>query len=206
MTVLAIKTAFGCNGVSKLHGDVSRKMWNRIWPQLPSHEVPIGHVTNGIQTLSWTSDEMMRLFNRYLGPDWIDNPASKDIWKGIDNIPDSELWRCRERLRERLVSFSRKRLHNQLLARGMPKKQAVVASSVLDSEALTIGFARRFATYKRATLLFRDMDRLYQLYYHHRNGRCRLYFQARLIRRMLSGKNLLKRLFIHPVMKNCGKK
>lgn len=163
MTVLAIKTAFGCNGVSKLHGDVSRKMWNRVWPQLPSHEVPIGHVTNGIQTLSWTSDEMMRLFNRYLGPDWIDNPASKDIWKGIDNIPDSELWRCRERLRERLVSFSRKRLHNQLMARGVPKKQAVVASSVLDSEALTIGFARRFATYKRATLLFRDMDRLFSI-------------------------------------------
>ncbi len=163
MTVLAIKTAFGCNGVSKLHGDVSRKMWNNIWPQLPSHEVPIGHVTNGIQTLSWTSDEMMRLFNRYLGPDWIDNPTSKDIWKGIDNIPDSELWRCRERLRERLVSFSRKRLHNQLIARGVPKKQAIVSSSVLDSEALTIGFARRFATYKRATLLFRDMDRLFNI-------------------------------------------
>jgi len=163
MTVLAIKSAFGCNGVSKLHGDVSRKMWNRVWPQLPAHEVPIGHVTNGIQTLSWTSDEMMRLFNRYLGPDWIDNPTSKEIWKGIDNIPDSELWRCRERLRERLVSFSRKRLHNQLLARGIPKKQAVVASSVLDSEALTIGFARRFATYKRATLLFRDMDRLFNI-------------------------------------------
>ncbi len=160
MTVLAIKTAFGCNGVSKLHGEVSRKMWNAIWPQLPAHEVPIGHITNGIQTLSWTSDEMMRLFNRYLGPDWIDNPTSKDIWKGIDNIPDSELWRCRERLRERLVGFSRRRLHNQLIARGVPKKQASVASSVLDSEALTIGFARRFATYKRATLLFRDMERL----------------------------------------------
>ncbi len=160
MTVLAIKTAFACNGVSKLHGDVSRRMWNRIWPKLPPHEVPIGHITNGIQTLSWTSDEMMRLFHRYLGPGWIDNPASKDIWKGIDNIPDSELWRCRERLRERLVSFARKRLHAQLLARGVPRKHAAVASSVLDPEALTIGFARRFATYKRATLLFRDIDRL----------------------------------------------
>ncbi|HQO39957.1 MAG TPA: alpha-glucan family phosphorylase, partial [Spirochaetota bacterium] len=113
MTVLAIRCAFSCNGVSRLHGDVSRKMWNRVWPYLPSHEVPIGHITNGVQTLSWTSDEMMRLFNRYLGPGWIDNPASRDIWKGIDNIPDSELWRCRERLRERLVSFARKRLHNQ---------------------------------------------------------------------------------------------
>lgn len=160
MTVLAIRCAFSCNGVSRLHGDVSRKMWNRVWPYLPSHEVPIGHITNGVQTLSWTSDEMMRLFNRYLGPGWIDNPASRDIWKGIDNIPDSELWRCRERLRERLVSFARKRLHNQLIARGVPRKHASIASSVLDPEALTIGFARRFATYKRATLLFTDIERL----------------------------------------------
>jgi len=163
MTVLAIRTAFSCNGVSRLHGEVSRRMWNRIWTYLPSHEVPIGHITNGLQTLSWTSDEMMRLFNRYLGPGWIDNPASRDIWKGIDNIPDSELWRCRERLRERLVSFARKRLHSQLLARGVPRKHASIASSVLDPEALTIGFARRFATYKRATLLFTDMDRLYRI-------------------------------------------
>ena len=160
MTVLAIKTAFASNGVSKLHGEVSRNMWSNVWTAIPVNEVPIGHVTNGIQTMSWTSDEMMRLFHRYLGPSWIDDPTSKSIWKRIDNIPDSELWRCRERLRERLVGFARKKLKTQLLSRGVPKKYADVASSVLDPEALTIGFARRFATYKRATLIFRDLDRL----------------------------------------------
>ena len=104
MTVLAIKMAAFCNGVSRLHGKVSRAMWRRIWPSLPVHEVPIEHITNGVQTLSWTSDEMMRLYNRYLGPRWIDNPADSSIWDNIDRIPDSELWRCRERQRESLVA------------------------------------------------------------------------------------------------------
>ncbi len=160
MTVLALKTAAGSNGVSRLHGQVSRNMWKGIWPTLPEHEVPIGYITNGIQILSWTSDEMMRLFNRYLGPRWIDNPADDTIWKNLDNIPDSELWRCRERARERLVGFTRKKLKEQLLARGLPLKEAERANSVLDPEALTIGFARRFATYKRATLILRDLKRL----------------------------------------------
>ena len=193
MTVLALKTAFGSNGVSKLHGDVSRKMWNRVWSNLPSHEVPIGHITNGIQTLSWTSDEMIRLFNRYLGPDWIDNPTSKDIWKSIDNIPDSELWRCRERLRERLVGFSRKRLFAQLLARGLPKKQASIASGALDSEALTIGFARRFATYKRATLLFNDLERLYTILSHQKRP-VQIIFSGKAHPKDSLGKEFIKKI------------
>ncbi len=160
MTVLAVKTAAWCNGVSKLHGSVSRNMWKNIWPDLPVHEVPLDHVTNGVQILSWTSDEMMRLFNRYLGPRWIDKPGDREMWHFIDSIPDSELWRCRDRLRERLVAFARKKLRDQLLARGAPKAEAGNADAVLDSETLTIGFARRFATYKRATLILRDMDRL----------------------------------------------
>ncbi|MBN1532708.1 MAG: alpha-glucan family phosphorylase [Spirochaetes bacterium] len=163
MTVLALKMAAGCNGVSKLHGKVSRAMWNRIWPTVPVHEIPVGHITNGVQILSWTSDEMMRLFNRYMGPRWIDNPADDTIWKNIDLIPDSELWRCRERIREHLVTFARNRLREQLLARGMPMKLAERANSVLDPEALTIGFSRRFATYKRATLILRNIDRLERL-------------------------------------------
>ncbi|MCU0847214.1 MAG: alpha-glucan family phosphorylase [Spirochaetes bacterium] len=163
MTVLAIKMSSGCNGVSKLHGKVSRNMWKNLWPTLPVHEIPIGHITNGIQTLSWTSDEMMRLFNRYMGPRWIDNPADTTIWQNIDDIPDSELWRSRERLRERLVSFARKRLKEQLLARGVSPKEAEKANSVLDPDALTIGFGRRFATYKRATLLLRSIEKLVSL-------------------------------------------
>lgn len=163
MTVLALKLAAGCNGVSRLHGRVSRNMWKSIWPSLPVHEVPIDHITNGVQTLSWTSDEMMRLLNRYLGPRWIDNPADNSIWKNVDNIPDSELWRCREHLRERLVSFVRRRLRKQLLDRGVSPKEAEIANSVLDPDALTIGFARRFATYKRGTLILRSIEKLMQL-------------------------------------------
>lgn len=163
MTVLALKTATFCNGVSKLHGSVSRNMWKNIWPSLPLHEIPVEHITNGVQILSWTSDEMMRLLNRYLGPRWIDSPVDKDIWLNIDSIPDSELWRCRERLRERLVGFTRRTLREQLLSRGVSKTEAENADSVLDSETLTIGFARRFASYKRATLILRKMDRLEKL-------------------------------------------
>ncbi|MDR3237847.1 MAG: alpha-glucan family phosphorylase [Spirochaetia bacterium] len=160
MTVLALKTACAANGVSKLHGSVSRNMWKALWPALPEHEIPIGHVTNGIHTLSWTSLEMMRLLNRYLGPRWIDNPTNTDVWKNIDSIPDTELWRTRERSRERLVEFARKKLKKQLLARGFTSKEAEKSDSVLDSESLTIGFARRFAAYKRANLIVSDMSRL----------------------------------------------
>lgn len=160
VTVLALKTACFANGVSKLHGAVSRHMWKDLWPSLPEPEVPIGHITNGIHILSWVSDEMIRLLNRYLGPRWMDNPSSAYAWKDLDDIPDTELWRARERSRERLVEFARSRLKQQLLNRGLTPKEADVANSILDSEVLTIGFARRFATYKRASLIMKDIARL----------------------------------------------
>ncbi|MDY6934125.1 MAG: alpha-glucan family phosphorylase [Spirochaetota bacterium] len=163
MTVLAIKTSSYYNGVSLLHGDVSRKMWKGLWPTLPIHEVPIRYITNGTQMLSWASDEIMRLLNRYLGPRWIDNPVDKDIWQNIDSIPNTELWRCRERMREILVGFARRTLMDQLIKRETSKNDVEIADTILDPEALTIGFARRFATYKRATLIFRNMDRLEKL-------------------------------------------
>ncbi|MDA3823230.1 MAG: alpha-glucan family phosphorylase, partial [Bacteroidales bacterium] len=193
MTVLAIKLAAACNGVSRLHGHVSRSMWKNLWPSLPQHEVPIGHVTNGIQTLSWTSDEMMRLFFRYLGPRWIDNPTDNSIWSNIDDIPDSELWRCRDRLRERLVTFTRKRLYEQLIARGFPPKEAEYANSVLDPEALTIGFARRFATYKRATLILRDIERLFSIL-HDKERPVQLIFAGKAHPRDNMGKELIKQV------------
>ncbi len=197
MTVLAIKTASYCNGVSELHGHVSRQMWNNLWPSLPEHEIPIDHITNGIQTLSWTSDEMMRLFNRYLGPRWIDNPVDKNIWTNINSIPDSELWRCRDRLRERLVAFARKHLREQLINRGAPRSEAQKAESVLDSEALTIGFARRFATYKRATLIFRDMERLERILLN-KDYPVQLIFAGKAHPKDNMGKELIKRI-VHMV-------
>ncbi|MBP7735286.1 MAG: alpha-glucan family phosphorylase [Spirochaetes bacterium] len=193
MTVLALKTASGCNGVSRLHGKVSRNMWKRIWPSLPVHEVPIDHITNGVQTLSWTSDEMMRLLNRYLGPRWIDNPADNTIWQNVDHIPDSELWRCRERLRERLVSFARRKLRDQLLARGVSPKEADIANSVLDPDTLTIGFARRFATYKRGTLILRSIEKLSQLL-HDRERPMQIIFAGKAHPRDHMGKELIKQI------------
>jgi starch phosphorylase len=193
MTVLAIRTAASCNGVSELHGVVSRGMWKNIWPSLPMHEMPIDHITNGIQILSWTSDEMMRLFNRYLGPRWIDSPVDKDLWNNIDSIPDSELWKCRERLRERLVTFCRRKLREQLKLRGAPKTEIDRADSVLDPEALTIGFARRFATYKRANLILRHMDRLAKLLVD-KDRHIQIIFAGKAHPRDAMGKELIKQI------------
>ncbi|MBL8163444.1 MAG: alpha-glucan family phosphorylase [Anaerolineae bacterium] len=160
MAVLALKVSAGANGVARLHGDVSRKMWQWVYPQVPEHEVPISSVTNGIHVQTWISNEMRTLLDRYLDPAWRNDEAREELWHGIDNIPDAELWRTHERRRERLVAFTRRRLRSQLEHRGMSQSAVTEADEVLNPDALTIGFARRFATYKRATLLFRDLDRL----------------------------------------------
>ena len=160
MTVLAIRLANVTNGVSALHGCVSRKMWKNIWPELPDSEVPITSITNGVHIHSWVSPDMIQLYERYLGIEWDGRPTDQTAWKRVDNIPDAELWRTHERRRERLVAFARMRLKQQLKQRGAPPVEIARADEVLDPEALTIGFARRFATYKRGTLIFRNLDRL----------------------------------------------
>jgi len=160
MTVLALRLAAAANGVSKLHGEVGRKMWQGLWPRVPVEEVPIGHVTNGVHFQSWISHEMNQLYDRYLGPKWRVEPGDQALWHRVDNIPAEELWRTHERRRERLVAFARRRLREQLERRSAPPSEIEAAEEVLDPEALTIGFARRFATYKRATLLLKDIERL----------------------------------------------
>ncbi|MDH5681318.1 MAG: alpha-glucan family phosphorylase, partial [Spirochaetota bacterium] len=160
MANLAISLSSSVNGVSKLHGEVSKKMWKSTWPDVPEEDIPIQHVTNGIHTRSWISDELTRLYERYLGPMWFEDPLNKDIWKRVDKIPATELWRSQVRLKERLVAFARYRLRLELKRIGAPKFEVKRAEEVLDPEALTICFARRFATYKRATLIFKDPDRL----------------------------------------------
>ncbi|HNR38793.1 MAG TPA: alpha-glucan family phosphorylase [Acidobacteriota bacterium] len=160
MTVLAIRLSAHTNAVSRLHGTVSRRMWQGIWPDVPESDIPITHITNGVHIPSWISFEMSTLYQRYIGPNWFEDPDSKRVWERIDRIPDSELWRTHERRRERLVAFTRRRLHRQLVRRGASRKELGVAAEVLNSEALTIGFARRFATYKRGHLIFRNPERL----------------------------------------------
>jgi starch phosphorylase len=163
MAVLALRLADSANAVSELHGDVSRKMWRSLWPQVPPNDVPIGHITNGIHTRSWLSSDMQFVLDRYLSSKWQTDPTDQSVWEGINQIPDEELWRAHERCRERLVSWTRQTLKEQLSRRGASFDDIAIADEVLDPEALTIGFARRFATYKRGALLLRDPERFRRL-------------------------------------------
>ncbi|MBN1105941.1 MAG: alpha-glucan family phosphorylase, partial [Deltaproteobacteria bacterium] len=160
MAVLALRLSSWNNAVSRLHGQVSRKMWQRIWPKTPEADLPLGHVTNGVHIPSWISKPMAENYDRYLGPRWIEDPDNVKIWERVDKIPDTELWRTHERGRERLVAFTRMRLRAQLAKRGASNRELALADEVLNTEILTIGFARRFAPYKRAHLILRDIGRL----------------------------------------------
>jgi starch phosphorylase len=160
MTVLALRLSAHLNAVSRLHETVSRKIWGGVWPHVPLDESPISHVTNGIHVRSWISRDMEELFDLYLGEKWMERPGDQAVWEGLERVPPVELWHAYERRRERLVAFARRRLRAQFQARGATEADLSVADEVLDPDILTIGFARRFVVYKRATLLLRDPDRL----------------------------------------------
>jgi starch phosphorylase len=160
MTAAALKSSAFANGVSRLHGKVSRKMWHNIWPSLPVEEIPITSITNGAHLRSWMSHDMVDLFDTYFGPKFTKQPSRFKDWKSIQKIPDAELWRVHQRRRERLVFFARKSLRRQFERRGASAHELKTADEVLDPRILTIGFARRFSAYKRAFLLFREMERL----------------------------------------------
>lgn len=160
MANLAIKFSATTNAVSKLHGDVSRLLFQSNWKGVPEHEIPITHITNGIHIRSWASDEITDLLDRYLGHRWSEEGGEKHVWKQVEEIPDEELWRIRWRRRERLVNYCRKRIRQQLEQRGATPAELKDAAEILSPDALTLGFARRVATYKRLTLLLRDLERL----------------------------------------------
>ncbi|MFH1090563.1 MAG: alpha-glucan family phosphorylase, partial [Pseudomonadota bacterium] len=163
VTPLALRLSAHANGVSRLHGQVSRAMWQNVWPRQPVEDVPIEYVTNGIHVPTWISREFSSLFDRYLGPNWAEDPDNIRVWQQVDEIPTTELWRAHIRCREQLVGYTRKRLAEQLTQRGASTSEIIAAGEVLNPDHLTICFARRFATYKRATLLFRDPERLDRL-------------------------------------------
>lgn len=162
MTVFGLRFSRYRNGVSQLHGRISREIWKDVWPRLPAADTPLTHVTNGIHPESWVSDEMEKLFTRYVGPRWSSNRTDSSEWEKVEKIPDSELWPAHTRMRERLVSWARDRWETQISRMGLLKPH-LEDMPVLDPEVPTIGFARRFATYKRATLLLRDRERLSRL-------------------------------------------
>lgn len=160
MAVLAIKTATFVNGVSKLHGAVSRDMFGGLWQDLPDAEVPITSITNGVHARSCVSKPTQELYDRYLGPSWSQAGWKDPLWERVKSIPDEELWRNHEICRSQLVMYVRNRLKKSLLERDAAAHEIAKAEEVLDPSVLTIGFARRFATYKRATLFLRDLERI----------------------------------------------
>ncbi len=166
MTTLALRLSERANGVSRLHGHVSREMWKTLWPGVPLEEIPIDHITNGVHFRSWISTDVEQLFDRYLGSRWQEEPSDHQLWTRVSRIPAEELWHHHERRRERMVAFTRRRIRRQLQDRNATRADIEAADEVLDSEAMTIGFARRFATYKRATLLLRDPERLARILNH----------------------------------------
>jgi len=163
LTVLALKMAAYANGVAKLHGVVSRDMWQGLWPGVPIDEVPIHHVTNGVHSRTWISSGMIELLDRYFGPHFENKPTDLQIWDRMSRISDEELWRTHERRRERLVAFVRERIREQFKRTGAVERRIQQAEDALSPYALTLCFARRFATYKRGNLLLRDPERLLKL-------------------------------------------
>ncbi len=163
MPILAIRLSSYMNGVSKLHGQISREVWSGLWHSVPVSEVPIISITNGIHVKSWLSDEMDSLYERYLGPNWAEEIVNKSIWNGIDQLPDGEFWQAHQRSKGRMIAFIRDRLKNQMKCRGTYHSELNWAEEVLDIKALTIGFARRFVGYKRGNLLLKDPERLMKL-------------------------------------------
>ncbi len=163
MGILALKVAGKKNGVSKLHGAVSRELFGDVWPNIAANESPITYVTNGVHTCSWLAFNLKELYNKYLDPYWQDEIHNQETWKKIENIPNEELWNEHKFRKERLLNLVKENVTNRLKRNGMGYEQIKEITSKLNPNALTIGFARRFATYKRATLIFRDLERITQI-------------------------------------------
>jgi len=197
MTALAIRLAAHVNGVSREHGRVSREMWRHMWPGLPTEQIPIRSVTNGIHAPTWIAPELNQLYGKHLGPDWAEKCDEKAMWQRVLDIPDQELWAVRQTMKRKLMSFIRERARSGWMQGQLQATQVLTRGTLLDPEALTIGFARRFATYKRATLLFRDLERLKRL----------LHNQWRPVQLIFAGKahpaDEPGRYFIHEILRFC---
>ncbi|MBI4544272.1 MAG: alpha-glucan family phosphorylase, partial [Gemmatimonadetes bacterium] len=193
MTALALRLAGHSNGVSRLHGEVSREMWRPLWPGMRAAEIPIGHVTNGIHLGSWIAPALQRLYDAHLPGEWREAPAGSQLWRQVERVPDAELWRAHEAQRRELVEFARGRLYAQLERQGRPQPELDAAAEALDPGILTIGFGRRFATYKRATLLLRDPERLAGIL-NHTERPVQVIFTGKAHPRDEAGKELIRQI------------
>jgi starch phosphorylase len=194
MTVLALRHADQTNAVSKLHGQVSRRMWQSVWPDHAEGKVPIVGITNGVHVATWMAGSLDRLLEKYLGVDWLERHDDPALWTRVADIPDVELWEVRQHLKRKLMSFIRERARGRRISGAMDPEQVLTAGTFLDPEALTIGFARRFATYKRATLLFKDMERLKALL-HDRYRPLQIVFAGKAHPADDPGKHLIQQIY-----------
>jgi starch phosphorylase len=163
MPILALHFSAQHNGVSEMHGRVARRMWNFLWPQVKEEDIKIGYITNGVHTNTWLARRMASLYTKHLGKGWRENQDDPELWDAVLNIPDEELWLARRHLKRKMVAFIRERARKHWMYDGVHPVQVIASGVLLDPYALTIGFARRFATYKRANLVMDDLDHLMDL-------------------------------------------
>jgi starch phosphorylase len=194
VTQFALRTSRAANGVSRRHGEVAREMWQGLWPGRPVEEVPIGHVTNGVHVPTWVGPPMRALLERHLGADWMARSADADAWAAIDAIPDEELWEVRQRQRAELVSYVRYKSVADRLARSEPREYVEAAAHAFDPDVLTIGFARRLATYKRLNLLAKNIHQALDLLGNGKTG-LQLVLAGKAHPRDDDGKRLVQELF-----------
>ena len=193
MGILALKVAGKKNGVSKLHGAVSRELFGDVWPEIAANESPITYVTNGIHTCSWLAPSLKELYNKYLIPYWQDNIHNDEVWKNIDNIPNKELWGIHRQRKIKLLDIVKENTTNRLRRSGYSYEKINDITSKLNPDVLTIGFSRRFATYKRATLIFKDLERITQIL-NNQDKPVQLIFAGKAHPADKEGKDLIKRI------------
>lgn len=196
MGILALKVSGKKNGVSKLHGAVSRELFADVWPNISAHESPITYVTNGIHTCSWLAPNLKKLYNKYLIPFWQDMIYDDNVWKNVKNIPDKDLWEAHVDRKRKLLALVKDNTAERLKRNGYTYDQIAKVVAGLNPNALTIGFARRFATYKRATLIFRDLERITQIL-NDKNKPVQLIFAGKAHPADKEGQELIK--FIHEI-------
>jgi glycogen phosphorylase len=192
MAALAMKTSSFVNGVAKLHGVVSREMFQNMWKDVPIEEIPITSITNGVHARSCVAKSVQELYDRYLGPEWAEKPIDDALWHKIDAIPDEELWRNHEHSRSEMVVYVRERIVNHLKERGANLSEIDRAQEALDPSVLTIGFARRFATYKRATLFLRNLDRIKKIMVGNKERKVQFVIAGKAHPKDIPGKELIR--------------
>jgi glycogen phosphorylase len=160
MTALALRTSAFVNGVSALHGEVTRSMWRPMWPDTPADQIPVRSITNGVHVPTWMAGPVFALLDHHFGPGWLDHVDEPELWERLNDIPDAEVWQMRQALRKDLFSFIRERMRSRFLEEHVAQSRIVSAGAMLDPEALTLGYARRFTAYKRPEMIFHDADRL----------------------------------------------